>query len=419
MRTISKAKRRLTAAIIQDQPPGLHHDGGGLYLQVTRSADGGLARSWVYRYMIAGVSRAMGLGKYGPDDVTAEMARREVRFLRQQIAKRIDPLTFRQAQERAIRDNIEAERKAATFGTVADEWYAEHSKNWGEIHRGQVRSNLDRYCKDIWSRPIKDLRSPDIAEVMRPVYATTKVTGPRLLNNIEKIFETAIATERYDGENPAKSVGVLFANRHKVKHHEAIPIKEMPEFAAKLRATDGVSARALELAMLTVLRTDKYRTLKFDHIDTATATWTVERDPDHDGKHERSLKYEFKVPLCDRAVEIIEQMRAIRTSDFVFPGDGKDGMIGENALSRVLEKISPETTVHGLRSSFRDWAGEMTDYDDKLVEYAMMHTVGDKVERAYRRGNAFNKRKQLMADWSAYVSKPVGEQALNVRKLRA
>jgi integrase len=131
------------------------------------------------------------------------------------------------------------------------------------------------------------------------------------------------------------------------------------------------------------------------------------------------LKYEFKVPLCDRAVEIIEQMRAIRTSDFVFPGDGKDGMIGENALSRVLEKISPETTVHGLRSSFRDWAGEMTDYDDKLVEYAMMHTVGDKVERAYRRGNAFNKRKQLMADWSAYVSKPVGEQALNVRKLRA
>lgn len=402
----SKESRRLTADIIAAiQTPGLHHDGDGLYLQTTAQPNG-LAHSWVFRFRLAGLSRNMGLGAYPA--VTIANARKLAGDARVLIQQGLDPVWEREANRMtaAARAEKEAKDQIETFGHVAEEWFATQEPKWGDKHRGTVTSQVRRFCASIWNKPIRHLHEADIRVVLEPVSKATSVTFSRLRDNIESVFALAIATKRHDGPNPARwkeNLDAVFVARSSLDAENFIPMPydEVPAFAAALRAKAGAAARALEFGLLTVIRTGKVRMARFDEI-TKRETWK----PPHTGKHKRSLKWPFEVPLTPRMLKIIAEMRKASEGDYIFAGCTGVNPIGDKEMRKVMNKLAPAYDVHALRSSFRDWLGEETEYPSDLAEFAMQHTVGNAVENTYRHGTGFKKRRNLMNDWSAFVCTP-------------
>jgi integrase len=401
----SKKARRLTTRDIEAlKEPGLTHDGCGLYLQTTAQPNG-LARSWVFRFRLAGIDRNMGLGGYPAIGIAD--ARKLSAEARIKIQQGIDPVWDREANRiaAAARAEREAKEKIETFGHLADEWIRIQESKWSDAHRRQVDSQMQRFCAPIWNKPIRHLHEADVRAVLDPVWKEKSETASRLRQNIEGTFALAIATKRYDGPNPARweeNLAAVFVAPSKlnVEHFKAVPFEEIPKFAAKLRATKGAAARALEFALLTAIRRGKVRDARFDEL-TDKGTWK----PPHTGKHKRSMEHPFEVPLPLRALEIVKEMKRCADGDYIF-GGRSDGRIGPNEIGKLMKRLAPGYDVHGLRSSFRDWIGEETDYPRELGEYAMQHTVGSAVENTYRHGNGFKKRRQLMNDWSAFVCTP-------------
>jgi integrase len=371
-------------------------------------------RSWLLRYEIDGKKRWMGLGALA--DFTLDEARERARQARQLLADGIDPLVRRQ-EERATRA-LQA-GKAITFQDAAQQYFDQHERKWKNAkHRAQFLSTIKEYAFPVLGKlPVGAIDTGLVLKAVEPIWHEKTETASRVRGRIESVLDWATVRGYRTGDNPARWKGhlseVLPARGEiaKVQHHPALPFAEVPAFMADLARRDGMSARALEFTILTAARTGEVIGARWSEIDIAAKVWTV---PAGRMKGQR----EHRVPLSDRACAILKSLP--READHVFPGTNKGEAISNMAMTTVLRRMGKsDITVHGFRSTFRDWAGEVSNFPIHVIEQALAHTVGNAVERAYRRGDLFDKRRKLMADWARFCSTKPADGGSNVTPIRA
>jgi integrase len=397
------AAEKLTAKEVERaKAPGLYGDGKGLWLRV----GDGAAKSWILRYMLGGRAREMGLGSYA--DYTLAEARERARHYRKQIKDEgIDPIERRRARRGAERT---ARAKTMTFRECAEAYIRAHAPGWRSVkHAAQWPAFLGAHVYPVFgSLPVATIDTPLVMRALEPMWQRTPETASRVRGRIESVLDWAKARGYRDGENPARWRGHLEnllaakSRVRRVEHYAALPYAALPEFMAELRSQSGVAARALEFAVLSAGRTGEVLGAKWDEVDRAEAVWAV--PPARMKAHK-----EHRIPLCDRAIAILAEMEGInREGAFVFPGRKSGQPLAHMALLEVLRRMGrANLTVHGFRSTFSDWAAERTNFPAEVREMALAHSVADKVEAAYRRGDLFQKRRQLAAAWGRYCAAPV------------
>jgi integrase len=386
---VDKAKRR-----------GYYGDGGGLFLQVSAAG----TKSWVFRFKEAGKLREMGLG--ATHTIGLAEAREKARGCRRMRLDGIDPTAARKAARSQVR--LDA-AKAMTFQECAERYIASHKAGWrNPKHAAQWPSTLGAYVYPIFGAlPVQAVDVGLVMRALEPIWTTKPETAGRVRGRIESVLDWAAARGYRRGENPARWRGHLEnllpkkSKVRRVEHHAALPYAEIGTFIAELQQQEGVAARALEFAILTAARTGEVIGAKWDEIDFGERLWTVPAERMKAGK-------EHRVPLSDAALAVLEEMQKIRSADFVFPGGKSRRPISNMAMAMTLRRLGRgDLTVHGFRSSFRDWAAERTGFPAEVAEMALAHTVSDKVEAAYRRGDLFQKRRQLMEAWTRFCSAPL------------
>lgn len=408
---MGRAVGRLSATLVaKTRKTGLHADGGGLYLQVT----GAGARSWVYRFTLGGKTREMGLGSL--QAVSLAQARQKATECRRQCAEGIDPIEARNAARSAAR--LEAAR-AMTFDQCATAYIEAHEASWRNAkHRQQWRNTLDTYAKPIiGALPVQDVDLSLVMKVLEPIWQTKTETASRLRGRIEAVLDWATVREFRRGENPARWKGHLdkaLPSRAKVQkpgHHAALPYQEMAAFIETLRGQPGIAAKGLEFAILTAARTGEVIGARWSEIDLQGALWTVPADRMKAG-------VEHRVPLSVPALAILNAMRDCRESDWVFPGGRKGKPMSNMALLVLLRRMKrSDLTAHGFRSTFCDWSAEISSAPREVAEMALAHTVRDKVEAAYRRGDLLERRAKLMADWAEFCGRTADAgQVISLRR---
>ena len=395
---MARAIEKLTAlAVDRAKRRGYYGDGGGLFLQV--SATG--AKSWVFRFKEAGRLHEMGLGPV--HTIGLAVARERARECRRLRLDGLDPIESRKTARMQARFDA---AKAMTFQQCAERYIAAHKAGWkNPKHAAQWPSTLATYVALVFGAlPVQAIDVGLIMRVIKPVWAQKPETASRVRGRIESILDWATARGYRQGENPERWRGHLenlLPKKTKVRpveHHGALPYAELGAFMANLRQQEGVGARALELAILTAGRTGEVIESKWDEFDLAERLWTVPAERMKAGK-------EHRVPLSDAARQILEELAKVRHGDFVFPGGRAGRPISNMAITMTLRRMGRgELTVHGFRSSFRDWAAERTGFPAEVAEMALAHTVADKVEAAYRHGDLFQKRRQLMDAWAKFCT---------------
>ena len=377
----------------------MYADGGGLYLQVSASG----AASWVYRFMLNGTAQWMGLGPLHDVPLAdARVAASEKRELRR---AGINPIKARNDALDASR--LEAAR-SITFKDAAEAYMEAHKAGWRNAkHRNQWRNSLETYAYPVLGAlPVQSVDVALVMRVLEPIWATKTETASRVRGRIESVLDWASARGYRLGENPARWRGHLDnllpkrSKVQKVKHHPALPYGEVGAFMVGLRRQQGTAASALEFVVLTACRAGEAIGALWGEVNIEEALWTV---PAERVKSEQ----EHRVPLSPAALTIINAMQEVHTTGhgdgFVFPGGKRDRPLSNTALRAVLKRLRrSDVTVHGFRSSFRDWAAERTNYPREAAEMALGHTVSDKVEAAYRRGDLFQKRRRLMDEWARF-----------------
>ena len=397
---------KLTAKRVQDAiPPKAGHryvgDGKGLYLRVSASG----ARSWAFRYRVNGKLREMGLGSASLDGdgvplfearERAQALRRELRDYRDGLADQ-HPLAAKAAAKVARR--VEA-AKAITFRECAEQYITAHRTGWRNAqHAKQWPDTLAAYVYPLLGDlPVQSIDMALVLRVLQPIWTDKPVTASRVRGRIESVLNWATTGGHRTGDNPARWRGHLEHRLPKpskvraVEHHAALPYREMAEFMTELRQQDGVAARALEFTILTAARAGEVQGARWSEINLAERVWTVPASRMKGGK-------EHRVPLSDAALTAVGQPR----SGLVFPG------LTRVAMLRLLVRMGREATVHGFRSAFSDWCTEQTQFPTEVREMALAHTVGTAVERAYRRSDLFDKRRQLAEAWARYCEGGSGE----------
>ena len=391
---------------------GLHGDGGGLYLQVARSG----ARSWLFRYSRRNRTRHVGLG--ATHTMTLDDAREEARVCRRLLHDGVDPLEHKRARRAAAL--LEA-AKAMTFDECAEAYIVSHETSWkNKKHVEQWRNTLKTYVAPIFGKlPVQAIDTSLVMKVLEAIWSKKPETASRLRGRIEAILSWATVRGFRKGENPARWKGhldQLLPARSKVravKHHKALPYAEIGSFMAALRKRDATAARALEFLILTAGRTTEILHACWNEIDEKNGVWIVPPD-------RMKGKREHRVPLSTAAISILEKMKVVRQSEFIFPGIKHNKPLSNMSLLQLLERMGyPNLTVHGFRSSFRDWVSEQTHFPSELAEAALAHAISSKTEAAYRRGDLFEKRRALMQAWACTCEEPIGTTADNVLSLRA
>jgi integrase len=402
---MGRQAKRLTARTVATlKTPGRHSDGGNLYLSISKTA-AGLSKRWTFMYAIGGRQREAGLGSAAV--VSLAEARKAAGEWRSQLAKGIDPLDARKAAEEA-KDAKDARR---TFGECAAELIQSKRSGWrNAAHATQWVTTLDIYCEAINDKPVDAIDTQAVLAVLTPIWQTKHVTAQRLRGRIEAVLNYAKAHKLRSGENPAQWRGhleLLLSKRPKLDrgHHAAMPYDRVPAFVAELRKVDSVAALALEFTILTACRSGEVRGAQWNEIDLEARIWTI---PDKRMK----AGIPHRVPLSSRAVAIIETLAAYRTCDFIFFGQRRGQPIGKTAMSML---VPTDTTVHGFRSSFRDWCGEETSFPREIAEASLAHATGDSTEQAYRRGDALEKRRQLMQAWAQFCEPAAGSNVIALR----
>ncbi len=382
---------KLTAlGISRAKEPGRYGDGAGLYLLI----DPGGARRWILVFRQGGRQREMGLGSASV--VTLADARRRRDEVRRLISEKRDPIAERQHSRPAATE-------AMTFGAFADALVPELAKGFRNAkHAAQWTSTLNTYASPLRSKPVADITTDDVLAVLSPIWTTKSETASRVRGRIEKVLDAAKARGLRTGENPARWRGhlsILLPKRRKLMrgHHAALPFEEVPAFVANLRARSAVTALALEYTILTAARVSNSLGARWDEIDRRAKVWTVPAERMKAG-------VEHRVPLSPRVLEILDAVEPLRRGEYVFPAFRADRTLSNMALSALLKRMGVKATSHGFRSSFRDWAGEATDHPREVAEAALAHAVGDAVELAYRRGDALEKRRLMMNEWSTFVT---------------
>jgi integrase len=386
---------------------GMYHDGGGLYLQVS----GGGAKSWIYRFMLDGRPREMGLGPLNV--ISLAEARKRAAECRRMRHDGIDPIEARRAQRG--QKKLEA-AKAMTFDVCAAAYIEAHKDGWKNgKHAEQWAGSLRNYASPVFgSLPVQAVDLTLVMRALEPIWKTKPETASRLRGRIEAVLDWAKVRGYRNGENPARWRGHLDkllparAKIQKVEHHPALPYAEIGGFMEMLRGQESIGAGTLEFLILTAARTGEIIGAQWDEIDLSEKVWVI---PEARMKAGR----EHRVPLSKGAIAVVAQMKELRESDFVFPGGKKGKPLSNMAMLAVLKRMGRnDLTAHGFRSTFRDWAAERTNFPREVVEMALAHTIENKVEAAYRRGDLFQKRRQLMDAWARFchVRHAVGEVIL-------
>jgi integrase len=402
MRSMHKLKPLDVEKRLSKQP-GLHSDGGGLCLRVSSAA----ARSWVYRFMLNGLAREMGLGAY--PEISLSDARGAAGEARKLKAQGIDPIAAREAVR--AQERLEAAR-AVTFRQCAEAFIEAHKGGWKNAKHAQQWSNtLETYAMPIIGNlPVQAIDVALIDKVLSPIWSTKTETASRVRGRIESILDWATTRGHRQGENPARWRGHLenlFPARttvRRVKHHAALPFAQLPAFMTDLQQQEGLGALALQFTILTAARTEETIGLNWAEIDIDKGVWTLPAE-------RMKAKREHRVPLSEAALDILKARREVTAGvGFVFPGAKRDAHLSNMAMLVTLRRMGRgHVTVHGFRSVFRDWVEECTNFAGSVAEAALAHVVGDKVEAAYRRGDLFEKRRKLMAAWAAFCMTPIEE----------
>jgi integrase len=387
-------------ALEKIKSPGLHSDGGGLYLQISPSG----ARSWIFRFMLNGKRRDMGLGKAGDRDVTLSKARQRAAEARLAASEGTDPIALRDAARAA---DAAEQAKAVTFKVAAGRYIEAHKAGWrNDKHAAQWTATLDTYAYPAFGAvAVGAVEVGHITKVLQPIWSEKPETARRLRGRIEAVLDWATANGFRRGDNPARWRGHLenllpeYKKVAKVKHHAALPYTEVGAFVAELQGQDGTAARALEFLILTATRTAETIGARWSEIDLDKTEWKIPGDRSKAGK-------EHRVPLSPRAVAIVREFKKHKTGEFVFPGGRAKRPLSNNAFLALLARMGRKgLTSHGFRSTFRDWAAEQTNYPRDVAEMALAHAIGDKVEAAYRRGDLYAKRARMMIEWAKYCAK--------------
>jgi integrase len=381
--------------------PGTYGDGSGLYLQVR----GPTNRSWVYRFKLHGRAHLMGLGTV--HDVSLAEAREAAAAARKLVRQGVNPID----QRRAARADG-AVTAGLTFAQVANAYIAAHERSWRNAkHRQQWRNTLDTYADPILGKlSVAQVKVGDVLRVLEPLWQDKTETASRLRGRIEAVLDYATARGWRTGENPARWRGHLDnllparSKVAKVEHHAALPWREIGEFVTALAEEEGISALALRFAILTAARTGEVIGTRWYEIDMGEAVWTVPA-----GRMKAAR--EHRVPLSESALDVVREMAKLRTNPkvdgFVFPGGRPGKPLSSMALLMLLRRMGRgELTAHGFRSTFRDWCAEATNYPREVAEAALAHTLRDKTEAAYQRGDLMEKRRRLMAEWAAFCARP-------------
>jgi integrase len=397
---MSRGINRLSGADLRRSKPGLYGDGNNLFLQVSLSKTNGkqINRSWILRYQTSGRAIDMGLGSLNV--LGLKDAREQAREYCALRLQGIDPRQHRDAQRATA---TAASMKSITFEAAAQAYIAAHRDEWrSEKHAQEWPSSLRRHVfPTLGTLPVASIDTPLVVKALEQVWQSAPETGARLRGRIEAILDWATVGGYRSGDNPARWNGHLeyllaAPRKRQVKHLAAMPWQDVPMFMGKLRALDDVYARAFEFLVLTASRTAEVCGATWDEIDVDDAVWTVPRERTKSGR-------EHRVPLSPRCMQILKETR--RKGQDVFG-------LGESAFRKLLASIGhDDITVHGFRSSFRDWAGEATNFPREVCEAALAHATGDRVEQAYRRGDALEKRRKLMEAWAIFCSRPAPRES--------
>lgn len=388
--------RELSALEVQRlKTPGLHFVGGvgGLALQV---APGG-ARTWVLRFTIAGRRRDMGLG--GFPDVTLAGAREKAREARAKADQGIDPILARQEAKSALLAQVAASK---TFAECARGYMDAKSAEWkNPKHRQQWANTLEEYAYPvIGPLLVRDVSLAHLMRILEPIWKTKTETASRLRGRIESVLGWATVRGYRTGDNPARWRGHMDkllpapGKVAKVAHHPALPIEAMPEFMAALRQQKGMAAKALEFAILTAGRSGEVRLATWAEIDLEEGVWTVPAE-------RMKAKREHRVPLSKPALELLRALPRVEGSDNVFLSP-RGKTMSDMTLTQLTRRMGVPAVPHGFRSTFKDWASERTTYPGEMSEMALAHIISNAVEAAYRRGDLFEKRRRMMADWAKF-----------------
>jgi integrase len=382
---------KLTARKVETAKPGKYSDGGNLYLIVSETG----ARKWVLRFTWRGRAKEMGLGSAASVHLTD--AREKAASARRQISQGRNPI-----EERKRDGGI------PTFGEMAADVRETLSAGFrNEKHKAQWKSTLETYGALLHAKPVDTIATDDVLAVLKPIWTVKAETASRVRGRIEKVLDAAKARGFRDGENPARWRGHLdhlLPRPSKLArgHHAAMAYEEVAAFIAQLREREASSALALELCILTAARSGEILGMRWPEVDLDKKVWTVPANRMKAGR-------EHRVPLSGRAVSILKQSAKFKAGDFVFPGQARNRPLSNMAMEMVLRRMKIEdATVHGFRSSFRDWAGNVSSFPREVVETALAHVIGDKAEQAYRRSDALEKRRKLMDAWAAYCERPAG-----------
>jgi integrase len=376
---------------------GRYRAGPNLYRQIAASGSG----SWVLRYELRGKKRWMGLGPLAVFSLREAMQR--AREAQQQIYSGIDPIDARRNQRAS-----EARKSllTVTFEAATRAYFNQHESKWGRKARVEFLNTLAAYAFPVFGKiAVADIDTPLVLKAIEPHWLVKNSTASRVRGRIEAVLDWAKIRGFRTGDNPAKwsnhldqllpvggSIGA-------VKHHVCLPYADVPGFVETLKRRQGVEPRALEFLILTASRTSEVLLARRSEIDFVTKTWT--RPSAH-----MKAGVEHAVPLTPRMIEILEGLPRGDDTSLIFEGSKAGHPLGRNALAKVVSVMGADCTVHGFRSSFRDWAGEQTNYPRELAEHALAHAVGSQVEQAYARSKLLEKRRRLMMDWEKFVATP-------------
>jgi integrase len=394
-RKINRLNARAVATINKH---GRHADGGGLYLSI--SPNGG--RRWVFLFRWHGKLTEIGFGS--ARDVTLARARELAGQARAKLAEKINPKDARRPTT------------GATFGECADRVIEAMRPSWrNSKHAAQWEMTLRDYAAPLRRLPADKITTDDVLSVLKALWNEKPETASRLRGRIERVLDAAKARGLRSGENPARWRGhldQLLPKRQSLTrgHHAAMSYAEVPAFMANLQTRQATAALALEFAILTAARSGEVLGAQWDEFDVERAVWTVPATRMKAGR-------EHRVPLSRRALKIVKGIRESRDGEFVFAGQKPGKPLSVMALEMVLRRMKVDgATVHGFRSAFRDWAAECTNFTNEVCEAALAHTIENKVEAAYRRGDLFDKRRKLMEAWAVYCAAPKAGKVVAFRR---
>lgn len=394
------AGNKLTARAAATTKPGRHGDGAGLYLIVSPTG----SRKWVYRFTWAGRVTEMGLGS--ADAVSLAEARDLRDVARRVLASGRNPIEARRDGSKSI----------PAFGAVSDELWQSKRHEWRSTKHGeQWQVSMTTFAAPLRSKPVDTIDTEAVLAVLTPLWQRSPETASRVRGRIEAVLNAAKAKGYRSGENPAQWKGHLehlLPKRQKTakRHYPAMPYTDVPALIQRLRDDGYIAAMALEFCILNASRSKEVFGARWAEIDTASRTWVIPAERMKAGR-------EHRVPLSARAMEMLESLSAARTGDYVFPSPRSGKPLSHLAMQMVMKRLGVAgVTVHGFRSSFRDWCGHETSFPREIAEQALAHRLGDASELAYKRGDFLEKRRELMEAWARYIEPTGGENVIKFQK---